>query len=145
MIIRQAVVEDANSVFGLYRQLHAHDVAVEESAARKMFQRVVESVDNLLFVVEIDECVVGTCYLNVIPNLTRGLRPYAILENVVSDKSCRGQGVGKSMVQYAIQKAWDLNCYKVMLQLGDDDGLSQFYRSCGFVSENRRAFMARNI
>jgi len=37
----------------------------------------------VLFVLEQAGAVVATTYLNVIPNLTRAARPYAVVENVV--------------------------------------------------------------
>ena len=48
-----------------------------------------------VLVLEVDGEVVATTHLNVISNLTRSLRPCAVVENVVVDEARRGEGLGK--------------------------------------------------
>ena len=54
----------------------------------------------------------------IVPNLTRGGRPYALVENVVVHSQYQKMGVGRQMVTHAIAKAREANCYKVMLLSG---------------------------
>jgi GNAT superfamily N-acetyltransferase len=97
-----------------------------------------------VFVAEQDGSLVATCYLNVIPNLTRGAAPYAILENVVTTARLRGTGLGKAVVRHALAFAWGAGCYKVMLQTGSRRPATHaFYRTCGFLDDEKFAFLAR--
>lgn len=65
-----------------------------------------------LIVAECDGNLVGTCYLNLIPNLSRVGRPYAVIENVVVTSNLRSRGIGKALLKYALARAWERGCYK---------------------------------
>ena len=146
MIIRKAEKKDYASIMGLYRQLQPDDPVVEESRGKSIFENILESGSNLLFVAEIRNAVVSSCYLNIIPNLTRNLRPYAVIENVITDQSHRNRGIGKAVMQYAINRAWEAGCYKVMLLTGrKEEATLKFYGSCGLESGLKTAFIAKNI
>ena len=85
-------------------------------------------------------------YLNVIPNLTRGGAPYAIIENVVVDEAHRGQGIGKQIMAATLDVAWDAGCYKAELTTGSQrESTHAFYRACGMSSDSKTAFIARPI
>ena len=93
---------------------------------------------------EIEGDILGTCYLNIMPNLTAGGRPYAVIENVVTDVSHRNKGIGKAVLNWATSMAWRNNCYKVMLMSGRaDESVHQFYRSCGFDADEKQAYIRR--
>ena len=49
---------------------------------------------------------VATLTLVIVPNLTRGCAPYALVENVVTLTSCRGKGIGKRLMKAAIDRSW---------------------------------------
>jgi GNAT superfamily N-acetyltransferase len=53
-----------------------------------------------------DDAVVATCTLIIIPNLTRGGVPYALIENVVTDARHRRRGYGKLILEAAMAAAW---------------------------------------
>ena len=61
---------------------------------------------------------ITSCVLTIIPNLTRGGRPYALVENVVTHAEYRRQGIGTRLLHAALQSAWERGCYKVMLSTG---------------------------
>ncbi len=69
----------------------------------------------------------------VIPNLTQGGTPYALIENVVTDAGHRRRGYGQAVLQAAVAAAWEAGCCKVMLLTGaGDPGTLRFYEGCGF-------------
>ena len=89
--------------------------------------------------------IVSTCYLNIIPNLTRSSRSYAVIENVVTDQAFRGSGYGKRIIQHAIDYAWQMGCYKVMLMTGSkEESTHAFYRACGFDGDEKQAYIVRS-
>ena len=90
--------------------------------------------------------LVASCTLAVVPNLTRGCRPFGVIENVVTHASHRRRGYGKEILREALSTAWSANCYKVMLLTGrKDEATLRFYESAGFDRHGKQAFVARPI
>jgi len=87
---------------------------------------------------------VAACHLVVVPNLTRGALPYGVIENVVTRKEYRRQGIGTRLLQHVLQEAWSLDCYKVMLMTGSRrKAIHQFYERAGFKPGLKTAFLAK--
>ncbi|GAB2569502.1 GNAT family N-acetyltransferase [Kribbella endophytica] len=140
-MFRTAGPGDFEAIAGLYQQLHPDEPLLTD---RSGFDRIIASESFRLWVLEVDGDVVATTYLNLVPNLTRGSRPYAVVENVVVDKSRRGTGLGKQVMAGTLQAAWDAGCYKVMLMTGSKrESTHAFYRACGFRDDVKQAFQAR--
>jgi len=119
MQIRNAREDDFDRVMALYRQLQPRDPVLTDGRDRDVFRAILSREGlHLLLLEDSTGAVVSTCYLNMIPNLTRSARPYGIIENVVTDQSVRGRGFGKEIITQALARAWEAGCYKVMLQTG---------------------------
>lgn len=145
-MIRQAAAHDFPRLIELYAQLNPDDPKLDENGpGREVFDEILATRNLHLFVLEDDDGnVQATCYLNLIPNITRRASPYGIIENVVTEKSLRGTGLGKAIVRYALEFAWERGSYKVMLQTGSRrESTHNFYRSCGFSDNDKFAFVAR--
>jgi GNAT superfamily N-acetyltransferase len=70
-------------------------------------------------------------------------RPYAIIENVVTNEAVRGKGYGKRIIAHALEAAWAACSYKVMLQTGSKrESTHAFYRACGFSGEDKHGYVA---
>ena len=146
MLIREASGTDFSRVMELYRQLQPADPLLTDGRDRAVFDQILREPWLHLFVLEDDGRIQATCYLNVVPNITRSARPYAVIENVVTDIEVRGRGYGKRVVSHAVEFAWNEDCYKVMIQTGSKrDSTHAFYRSCGFSGESKHAFIARHV
>ena len=65
--------------------------------------------------------LVASCSINLVANLTRGCRPFALIENVVTHSEHRGRGYGQALLAHAQAFAWGQGCYKVMLMTGRKD------------------------
>jgi GNAT superfamily N-acetyltransferase len=79
-----------------------------------------------------------------VPNLTRGARPYGLIENVVTHPDWRGRGIGTAVLHHALNLAWDADCYKVMLLTGrTDEATLGFYERAGFAGGEKTGFVAR--
>ncbi|MEV0720638.1 GNAT family N-acetyltransferase [Asanoa sp. NPDC050611] len=140
-MFRSAGMGDLAGILALYRQLHPGDPAPTDAAAT--FGRILASPGLHLFVLDVDGAVVATTYLNVIPNLTRGAAPYAVIENVVVDAARRGTGLGRRIMAATLQAAWDAGCYKAMLMTGSRNPATHaFYRACGFTPDVKTAYVA---
>lgn len=142
-IVRLACHEDLPAILSLYAQLSAGDVLPDVAAAEETWRHILASESMTVHVAELSGVVVATCVLIVVPNLTRNQRPFALIENVVSDAAQRGRGFGKKIVQAAIAHAFALDCYKVMLMTGrSDPAVLGFYEACGF-ERGKTAFQIR--
>lgn len=127
----------------LYRQLHPRDPVVRDELATEVFAHILGTAGLRLYVLEVDGVVVATTYLNLIPNLTRGAAPYAVIENVVVDADRRGTGLGKEIMAGTLQAAWEAGCYKVMLMTGSRTPATHaFYERCGFTPHEKTAYVA---
>jgi N-acetylglutamate synthase-like GNAT family acetyltransferase len=104
MFIRPAQTEDFNQLLGLLRQLNPADPEVTQ-VEHQVFAEINAAKNFELIVAEIDSILVS-CYLNIIPNMTAGGRPYAVIENVITDSANRNQGNGKALVTHALELAW---------------------------------------
>ena len=144
-MIREARAEDFGRLSELHAQLHHDDLEPEHGEDRAVFDEIRRSESLHLFLLEDDDAnVQATCYLNIIPNMTRGASPYGIIENVVTEEKLRGKGLGKKIIRHALQFAWDRRCYKVMLQTGSKRASTHnFYKSCGFRGDEKFGFVAR--
>lgn len=91
--------------------------------------------ENLIFVkVDTERQICGTITILLERKMMHGGKYVAHIEDVVVDKSCRGQEVGKQLIHYACEYAKEQNCYKVILNC--DDRIRVFYEKCGFKTKN---------
>ena len=91
----------------------------------------------------VDE-VIGSTYVNVVPNLTRGARPYAVVENVIITRRRRGEKLGKLLMEAVLERARAAGCYKVMLLTGSSNpDTHAFYRACGFDGDAKQGYVIR--
>lgn len=141
--IRTARPEDLDDLLSLYRTLSRDNDLNPTEFVRDTYATILAHQGLSVFVALDEEKPVATASLLVTPNLTRGCRPYALVENVVSAESHRGQGYGRAVVLHAIDAAWQAGCYKVMLLTGSTrPEVHKFYESCGFV-QNKTGFQVR--
>jgi len=143
--VREAITQDFARILALYSQLHPDDPPVEDGSDRLVFDEIVAAPNLHLFVLEDEDAVLNaTCYLNLIPNITRSASPYGIIENVVTEQSLRNRGLGQQVIGHALQFCWDRGCYKVMLQTGSTrESTHSFFKACGFKADDKFAFVAR--
>lgn len=107
----------------------AHEAALDELLASPYFT---------VLVAEVAGRVSGVCALAFIPNINHGASPYCLLENMVVDGSVRGSGVGRTLVERAVQVARDRGCYKLSLtsNLKRADA-HRFYESAGLTHSHK--------
>ena len=143
--IRELDRSELPSLLELYEHLHSVDdplPAVEVVEA--IWDEIQRSPGVKYYGAFVDGALVSSCSLVLIPNLTRGCRPYAVIEQVVTNTDYRRRGLGKAVLQHALAAAWSAGCYKVMLLTGrKDEGVYRFYESAGFDRNAKQAFLAR--
>jgi GNAT superfamily N-acetyltransferase len=141
MLFRRIEPNDLTGVLALYHQLHPDEELPSEESLRTVWPQLLTSPLVHLLVGELDGALVCTCTLVIVPNLTRQARPYALVENVVTDRAYRRQGIGTAILRHALEQAWEEGCYKVMLLTGRDDTV-RFYEQAGFRSDMKTGLVA---
>ena len=143
--IRYAVASDLSHIMQLYEHLHEFDSPPPTTAERDHIgQQILEDENMKLVVAQLGDQLVATCFVCVIPNLTRGGRPYALIENVVTHAEFRRQGFGRLVLEKALAFAWERKCYKAMLMTSrSEPEIHNFYERCGFVAGEKHGFIAR--
>ncbi len=141
-LVRTARADDLPAILALYRQLSPKSPVLTEEQAAPAWRAILDRPGLTVFLAESEVGVGASCTLVVTPNLTQGARPYALIENVVTDMAQRRRGLGRAVLGAAIAAAWDAGCYKVMLHTGRPDDVQRFYEAVGF-QRGKTAFEIR--
>jgi len=146
MEIRAIKAEDLPQLLKLYRQLSEADLPLPPASELAARWQAFLAHPGLTCLVACDDgaALVASCCVVIVPNLTRGCRPYAVIENVVTDANYRRRGFGSAVIRRALALAWEAGCYKTMLMTGSRRPETlRFYERCGFVSGEKTGFVAR--
>lgn len=141
-MVREAYEHELNELLKLY--LYLHETAVPEMTEhlRKTWETILHDENHHIIVNEQEGKIVSSCVCVIIPNLTRNIRPYAFIENVVTHADHRGKGYATQCLNYAREIARKNNCYKIMLLTGSkEESTLGFYRKAGFNSTDKTAFI----
>lgn len=100
-------------LLNLYKHLHDDDPDVNGNIELEGLWTDICDDSNIYYIVaESDGKVASTCTLAIIKNLTRNLRPYGLIENVVTHPDYRQKGLGTKVLNKAIEIANKNNCYR---------------------------------
>jgi GNAT superfamily N-acetyltransferase len=142
LIIRRAEPGDLTAILGLNAELNPNDLPLpSDEEVAQVWQQVRDNPIMHTFVAEYEAQVVATCVLAIIPNLTRGTRPFGLIENVVTRSAKRGRGIGHALLQTVLTFAWQQRCYKVMLLTGRPEAVP-FYERVGFQKDVKIGLIA---
>ena len=141
-MIREIQRSDLKGLLELYMQLHDNPMPEESPELLEKWNRILDDKDHHIIVAEEDGRIVSSCVCVIIPNLTHEQRPYAFVENVITDEAYRGKGLATKCLEYAKDIAFKENCYKMMLLTGSKNPKTlDFYRNAGYNSEDKTAFI----
>ncbi|SFS12179.1 N-acetylglutamate synthase, GNAT family [Halomicrobium zhouii] len=135
--------DELDELLTLYRMLNPDDPPLEPGDGLDRQWREMLADETLdVVVVEHDDRLVSTCVLSITRNLTRGARPFGLVENVVTREGYRGRGFGKRCLAKARELAEARDCYKVMLLTGTEEAWKhEFYERCGFDGDEKSGFV----
>ncbi len=143
-MIREIVKEDLDGLLQLYTHLHDNPMSKHSDALSSLWDKILEDQNHHIIVAVIDEKIVSSCVCVIIPNLTNQQRPYALIENVVTEEAYRKRGLATECLNFAKDIALRENCYKIMLLTGSKlDSTLQFYEQAGYDRKEKTAFIQR--
>jgi len=139
---RQARKDDLPALLELYRYLNVDPIPEIDERITSIWEEILAGKNQRILFAAADGKPVSTCVLIIVPNLTRGARSYAIVENVVTHPDYRKKGYGKAVLDYAREIAAEEDCYKIMLSTGrKDEATLRFYENCGYNRNDKTAFI----
>ncbi len=141
-MVREVYENELNEVLELYLHLHEDTIPEMTERLKTTWQAIMQDKNHHIIVEELDGKIVSSCVCVIIPNLTRNIRPYAFIENVVTHSDYRGKGYATECLHYAKQIAQKANCYKMMLLTGSKEKETlNFYKNAGYNSTDKTAFI----
>ena len=142
IVVREAVKDDLYELLNLYIYLHEDNIPNNSRHLEITWKTIIKDVNHHVIVNEVDGKIVSSCVCVIVPNLTRDIRPYAFIENVVTNKEYRGKGFASECLNYAKDIAIQNDCYKMMLLTGTkNESTLNFYKNAGYNSEDKIAFI----
>lgn len=132
--IRTAEKNDLEKILELYHALTEDPedkISLKEGIEK--FAKLKTYPDYKLYVAEYNDEIVGTFALLIMDNLAHRGEPSSIVEDVVIRNDMQGKGIGKEMMNFAMDISKKKGCYKMVLssQLRRENA-HKFYESLGF-------------
>jgi GNAT superfamily N-acetyltransferase len=132
--IYEATGRDLPSILALYTHLGMDDGSILTlKEAKRIFNRIKTYPDYKLYIARVDEEIVGTFALIIMDNIGHMGALSGIVEDVVVHPDYRRKGIGRRMMEFAMDYCRKKGCYKMTLSsnLNRIDA-HRFYRSLGF-------------
>lgn len=141
-MIRLIEFDELNKLLELYLHLHEKEIPENSEDLINTWKNICNGPNHHIIICEENKKIVSSCVCVIIPNLTHSIRPYALIENVVTHKDFRNKGYATACLDFAKEIALKNNCYKMMLLTGskNEDTLN-FYSKAGYNCNDKTAFI----
>jgi predicted GNAT family acetyltransferase len=100
-MIREANQNDLHQLLELYLYLHEDSIPQQDEHLKSTWEQIINDKNHHMIVCEQNGKIVSSCVCVIIPNLTRSVRPYAFVENVVTHGDHRGKGYATQCLDFA--------------------------------------------
>lgn len=133
-IIRKATSNDRHRIISLIQQL-ASESKEQSSITQEYVDSYLEKRDSHVLVAESEGRVQGLLSYSIRPDLYHAGNS-ALIEELVIEKSYRGQGLGSALLSVLLEDAKELDCKEICLAvMPDNERAVHFYRSHGLNEE----------
>ncbi len=139
-MVREVYENELNELLELYLYLHEDTIPEVTEYLNSIWKTIIQDKNHHIIVKIADRKIVSSCVCVIIPNLTRNIRPYAFIENVVTHANHRGKGFATECLNYAKEIAEKEGCYKMMLLTSSkEDSTLRFYENAGYNCTDKTA------
>ncbi len=139
IIVREANQKDIYRIQKLLESL-AQDSNVHVLEEQINFFR--DSNDNYLLVADLNNSVIGTVQLNICPDAMYKQQPYALIENIIVEKTSEKQGIGKALLNKVEEICANHNCSKIMLLSSKfRNEAHNFFEQSGYSGSTKKGFI----
>jgi len=146
---RLATIDDLPSIIAMLaddflgQQRESLELPLKESYVHA-FQEIAADPNNELIVAECDGEIIGSLQLTFTPSLSYQGSKRCTVESVRVDSKLRGQGIGREMMLWAIERAKEKGCLSIQLTTHNDrKDAHRFYENLGF--KHSHAGMKSNL
>ena len=142
MEIREIHPDELEKLLLLYTHLHDNPMPAIDDSIISLWKKIGSDPDHHIIVCVEQDDIISSCILLIIPNLTHGQRPYALIENVVTHSKHRSKGYATKVLEFARNIALKEGCYKIMLMTGSkEESILGFYEHAGYNQHDKTAFI----
>lgn len=136
-MIRKAEIKDKKSVQYLIHELTGHEISNSDVINR--LEYIESSVIDTLYVYEKDNKIAGLLGFRIRENIEENSR-FGEISLIVVDPTCRKQGIGKELMNYAEKLAEINNCIGTWLVsgFGREEQAHPFYKAIGYKTTGYR-------
>lgn len=113
---------------------------IEGEKVQQLIQGLTNHPSKLILLVSINDEIAGltNCFINF---GTFAAAPFINIHDIIINKSFRGNGLGRILMHSIIEKANELGCAKITLEVREDNKTAQkLYKSLGFDECNPRMY-----
>ena len=140
--VETAGPKDRDGLLSLYTQLHDNPIPQAGPALDAVWEEILADRHQEILILREGGQIVSSCVLVIVPNLTHGQRPYAVVENVVTARDFRKRGCASAVLAEAKRRAEAAGCYKIMLMTGSrQEATLRFYERAGYNRTDKTAFV----
>ncbi|MES2519470.1 MAG: GNAT family N-acetyltransferase [Bacteroidota bacterium] len=133
MTIQYATKNDLPFILNLYATVLDKGETLSLEVSEKHFDKMMSYPNYNVFVALEDDQIVGTFALLIMDNLAHVGTPSGIVEDVVVADEHQGKGIGKQMMEFALERCRQYGCYKMVLSSNlKRIEAHQFYEGLGF-------------
>jgi N-acetylglutamate synthase-like GNAT family acetyltransferase len=145
--VRDAGESDLDGILDLYTYLHEYDDPLPSRVdLNELWNSIITNSLLRYFVAEHEGQLVSSCNLTIIPNLTHGAKPFGFIENVVIRPEYRRNGYAQSVIDYALNAAWQSGCHTVMLLSNvHRHEAHELYEKVGFKKGVKVGYVAKPV
>ena len=142
--VRMVTRNDLPALQELYSHLHDQNITPVTPEQIKIWEEILRTPGYYILIGDYMGQVVSSVTIIIIKNLTRNMRPYALIENVVTAPDYRKKGCAGLLMKKAAEIAEKNDCYKIMLLTGSKkESTLDFYRKAGFSDTEKTGFVMR--
>ena len=139
--IRRAQAQDIPDLLRLYAYMSGRETPAAPEAISAVFAEIAANPNQHLLAARCDGVVRSSVTVSILPSLTHGGRPYAVVEHVVTDPDFGGRGLASALLREAEKAAREAGCYKIMLITSRAGAhVHHLYQKAGCHSEGLTAY-----
>lgn len=139
-MVREIAENELNELLELYLCLHEKTVPEMTEHLKNTWNAIIRDDNHHIIVNETDGRLVSSCVCVIIPNLTRNIRPYVLIENVVTHEDYRGKGYATECLNYEKEIAEKADCYKMFMLTYVNRSLKNTVKKSGTDEEMRQSY-----
>jgi GNAT superfamily N-acetyltransferase len=146
LALLEAECADLFDILNLYKQPGMDDKVLSADGAAQIYNKIKDYPDYKIYVIRAEKTIIGTFALLVAPSLTLQNKSLAVVEDVMVSPRAQGMGVGKFMMECALQLAEKKGCYKLALSSNlKREAAHGFYLSLGFEEQGGSFLMTPKL